>query len=92
MINSHSYEHESWYIFLGTLQGNVTDFGHTTISNLKGTDDRLWVHVVLVILFLPLGIAIMRHFSVNLGIKDDKEDTDITSRTLMISGIPDTYW
>ena len=77
---------------LGTLQGTNVDFGHTTISNLKGTDERLWVHVVLVILFLPLGIAIMRHFSVNLGIRDDNKDLDVSSRTLMIAGIPDTYW
>ena len=59
------------------------------ISNLKGTDERLWVHVVLVILFLPMGIAIMRHFSVNLGLRSEEEDA--TSRTLMISGVPDTY-
>lgn len=77
--------------FQGTLQGTDVDFGHTTISNLKGTDDRLWVHVVLVILFLPLGIAIMRHFSVNLEIRSDDEDDDFSSRTLMISGVPDTY-
>jgi hypothetical protein len=76
--------------FQGTLQGTDVDFGHTTISNLKGSDDRLWVHVVLVILFLPLGIAIMRHFSVNLGIRKDHEE-DVTSRTLMIAGVPDTY-
>ena len=75
--------------FSGTLQGSDADFGHTTISNLKGSDDRLWVHVVLVILFLPLGIAIMRHFSVHLGLRSEEEDA--TSRTLMISGVPDTY-
>ena len=67
------------------------DFGHTTISNLKGTDDRLWVHIVLAILFLPLGIAIMRHFSVNLGIRDENEEADVASRTLMIAGVPETY-
>ena len=77
------------FSFSGTLQGSDVDFGHTTISNLKGTDERLWVHVVLVILFLPMGIAIMRHFSVNLGLRSEEEDA--TSRTLMISGVPDTY-
>ena len=34
----------------------------------------------------------MRHFSVNLGIRDDNKDVDVSSRTLMIAGIPDTYW
>lgn len=76
--------------FQGELQGTTVDFGHTTISNLKGTDNRLWVHIVLVILFLPLGIAIMRHFSVHLGIRDES-GTEIASRTLMIVGVPDTY-
>ena len=82
----------NFVLLTGTLQGTNVDFGHTTISNLKGSDERLWVHVVLVILFLPLGIAIMRHFSVNLGIRDDNKDVDVSSRTLMIAGIPDTYW
>ncbi len=78
--------------FQGTLQGTEVDFGHTTISNLKGTDDRLWVHVVLVILFLPLGIAIMRHFSVNLNIRQNaSEEDDSPSRTVMIVGVPETY-
>lgn len=54
------------------------DFGHTTISNLKGTDNRLWVHVIIVILFLPLGIFIMRKFSVTLKI--DGTDQCISSR------------
>ena len=68
------------------------DFGHTTISNLNGQDQRLWVHVVLVILFLPVGIIIMRHFSVNLGMRgSEEEENDMSSRTLMISGVPDTY-
>lgn len=44
----------------------------------------LWVHVTLAILYLPLGIFIMRSFSVNLKY----EDRDTVSRTLMISNIP----
>ena len=44
------------------------EFGHTTISNLQGTDDWLWVHVLIAILFFPLGILFMRHFSVGLKI------------------------
>ena len=70
----------------GDLQGTEVDFGHTTISNLRGSDERLWVHIVVVILFLPLGVFIMRKFSVNLRME---EEDCISSRTLMIAGIPE---
>ena len=76
--------------FQGDIQGDEMDFGHTTISNLRGSDNRLWVHVVLTILFFPLGIFIMRKFSVNLNI-DEQEEVAVSSRTLMISGISDPY-
>lgn len=33
----------------------------------------------------------MRHFSVNLGIRSEDEENDVSPRTLMISGVPDTY-
>jgi hypothetical protein len=45
----------------------------------------LWTHVTLAILYLPLGIVIMRRFSVT--IKSDESDTSV-SRTLMITKIP----
>jgi len=45
----------------------------------------LWTHVTLAILYLPLGIIIMRRFSVT--IKFDERDTSV-SRTLMITKIP----
>ena len=54
--------------FQGDLQGDNSDFGHTTISNLNGGADWLWIHGILTVLFFPLGILIMRRFSVNLGI------------------------
>ena len=56
------------------MQGDKNDFGHTTISNLKGSDDWLWVHVIVVILFFPLGIYFMRHFSVGLNLTKDTFD------------------
>ena len=31
------------------------------------------------------------YFIFSLGIRDDNKDSDVTSRTLMIAGIPDTY-
>ncbi len=57
------------------------DFGHTTISNLEGSDERLWIHIVVVILFLPLGIFIMRKFSVNLRME---EEDCISSRCITV--------
>ena len=49
------------------------DFGHTTISNLEGDNDLIWIHIVITILFTVLGVAIMRRFSVNLRLEDDKD-------------------
>ena len=45
---------------------NADQFGHTTISNLEGDNDLIWIHIVITILFTVLGVAIMRRFSVNL--------------------------
>nr|CAD7397451.1 unnamed protein product [Timema poppensis] len=74
--------------FQGTLQGDETNFGHTTLSNLDPNSPWLWVHVTLAILYLPLGIIIMRRFSITL--KLEEEDAGV-SRTLMITNIPRTY-
>lgn len=63
----------------------MVEFGHTTISNLDGTDERLWVHVVVAILLFPLGIVFMRSFSVGLNIAvedhgDGNNDNSVESR------------
>ncbi|PSN32304.1 CSC1-like protein 2 [Blattella germanica] len=71
--------------FQGELQGDERTFGHTTLSNLDPNSPYLWTHVTLAILFLPLGIVIMRRFSVT--IKFDEQETNV-SRTLMITKIP----
>ena len=78
----------------GTLQGGEgqwsmsNDFGHTTISNLEGDNDLIWIHIAITILFTVLGVAIMRRFSVNLRLD---EEQCISSRTLMIVGVPESY-
>lgn len=71
--------------FQGDLEGDERTFGHTTLSNLRPDSPYLWTHVTLAILYLPLGIIIMRRFSVT--IKFDERDTSV-SRTLMITRIP----
>ena len=45
----------SLIILLFLLQGDETSFGHTTISNLPANHSVLWVHIVLGIMFMPLG-------------------------------------
>ncbi|XP_037072136.1 calcium permeable stress-gated cation channel 1-like isoform X2 [Pollicipes pollicipes] len=72
--------------FQGKLEGKEKDFGHTTITNLDPSSAWLWLHVSLSVLFLPLGVYIMRRFSSQLNISGD--DTSAVSRTLMITSIP----
>ncbi|XP_034243730.1 CSC1-like protein 1 [Thrips palmi] len=72
--------------FQGEMQGDETTFGHTTLSNLTPNSPLLWIHVTLAILYLPLGIIIMRRFSVN--IKVTEREGQRRSRTLMITNIP----
>ena len=71
---------------MGNIQGDKTSFGHTTISNLAGSSNVLWVHIVVGILFMPLGIFIMRKFSVTLKI--EFEENSASSRTLILDVIP----
>ena len=71
------------------ISGGKQNFGHTTISNLPSNSEALWVHIVIGILFMPLGIFIMRRFSVSLRM--EQEDDSVSSRTLMLEGIPEEY-
>lgn len=70
---------------MGNMQGDKTNFGHTTISNLDPLDNVLWIHIVIAILFMPMGIFIMRRFSVSLRME---EEECVSCRTLMMDGIP----
>ena len=72
------------------ISGGTQNFGHTTISNLPGTADVLWVHIIIGIMFMPLGIFIMRKFSVSLRMEYEEEDS-VSSRTLMLDGIPQEF-
>lgn len=88
----------SFFSLSGNLQGEQTSFGHFTISNLAGTDDLLWTHVVVAVLCLPLGVYIMRRFSVSLKVtEEDLNNTyampsgGLTARTVMVSGVPPSH-
>ena len=72
--------------FQGNLKGDEKQFGHTTLSNLDPDSWYLWIHVGLSILFVPVAIYIMRHFSIRLEIPE--VEATIPSRTLMFSKIP----
>ncbi|XP_043231970.1 calcium permeable stress-gated cation channel 1-like isoform X2 [Amphibalanus amphitrite] len=72
--------------FQGELEGKGKDFGHTTISNLDPSSSWLWLHVSLSVLFLPLGVYIMRRFSSQLHLSG--EDGSPVSRTIMITNVP----
>jgi len=75
---------------MGNIIGGNQNFGHTTISNIPGTSDVLWVHIIIGVLFMPLGIFIMRRFSVSLRMEYEEENS-VSSRTLMLDGIPQDY-
>jgi len=71
--------------FQGALQGNITDFGHTTLSNLNPESPYLWVHITIAFILFPIAIYLMRKFSAELKFRDP--DLELT-RTLCIENIP----
>lgn len=69
--------------FQGTmLNVDVSTFSRTTLSNLNGRSNWLWVHTLLSISFLPVSVLIMRRCT---GRKP--APTSMTG-TIMISNIP----
>ncbi|KRT82348.1 hypothetical protein AMK59_4453 [Oryctes borbonicus] len=68
--------------FQGTLQGSVTTFGHTTISNLEALSNLLWIHVIASFLFVPLTVLIMRRCSSHIS-----SASLVSSRTLMVTNV-----
>ncbi|XP_023342328.1 CSC1-like protein 2 [Eurytemora carolleeae] len=71
--------------FQGDLQGNTTDFGHTTLSNLDPASPFLWVHITIAFLLFPIAIFTMRKFSTGLKFRDP--GLEITP-TICIENIP----
>nr|CAI5838054.1 unnamed protein product [Callosobruchus analis] len=68
--------------FQGSLQGDKTTFGHTTISNLPADSKWLWVHIVGSLLVVPVMILIMRKSSGRMP-----STTVISSKTVMVTNI-----
>ncbi|XP_050314173.1 calcium permeable stress-gated cation channel 1 [Anthonomus grandis grandis] len=68
--------------FQGTLEGNSTTFGHTTLSNLGPSSNLLWVHVVASLCMAPLTIMIMKKCS-----GKTPSASALSSRTLMVTNI-----
>ncbi|KAL1492763.1 hypothetical protein ABEB36_010965 [Hypothenemus hampei] len=68
--------------FQGTLEGNSTTFGHTTLSNLGPSSNLLWVHVIASLFMVPLTIFIMKKCS-----GKSPSTSTLSSRTLMVTHI-----
>nr|XP_023018999.1 CSC1-like protein 1 [Leptinotarsa decemlineata]XP_023019000.1 CSC1-like protein 1 [Leptinotarsa decemlineata]XP_023019001.1 CSC1-like protein 1 [Leptinotarsa decemlineata]XP_023019003.1 CSC1-like protein 1 [Leptinotarsa decemlineata] len=68
--------------FQGTLLGDKTTFGHTTIGNLSSDSKLLWVHIAGSVAVVPAMIFIMRRSS---GRKPSA--TALSSRTVMVTNI-----
>ncbi|XP_056631293.1 calcium permeable stress-gated cation channel 1 [Diorhabda sublineata] len=68
--------------FQGTLLGDKTTFGHTTIGNLPSDSKMLWVHIAGSIGVVPVMIFIMRKCSGRLPIS-----SNLSSRTLLVTNI-----
>jgi len=72
--------------FQGDLQGNSTEFGHTTLSNLDPESPFLWVHITIAFLLFPVAIYMMRKFSKDLKFRDPGLEL---TRTLCVENIPE---
>lgn len=68
--------------FQGTMNLDASTFSRTTLSNLNGKSDYLWVHTILSIAFLPISVLIMRRCTGRKPVP-----TSLTG-TIMISNIP----
>ncbi|XP_071835242.1 calcium permeable stress-gated cation channel 1-like isoform X2 [Apostichopus japonicus] len=69
----------------GSQEIGKANFGKTTITNLPTDSGKLWAHTIISMLYFVVIILFMRHFSMHLPYR---EDSDMVSRTLMVSGIP----
>lgn len=67
--------------FKGGLSGDINSFSHTTIANLDGKSNWLWVHTVFAILFVPLVVLVMRRSSGRNAFKISP------TRTIMATGV-----
>lgn len=79
--------------FQGTLEGNVTSFGHTTIKNLDPDSYMLWVHLVIAFAYVPLIVVIMQRSGAAHGACDRQMSarahisSTIASRTVLVTHI-----
>ena len=58
--------------FHGNTKGDTAAFSHTTISNLDSNSPWLWVHTLLLLLYLPVGYRfVMRRFIKQVSYYDE---------------------
>lgn len=68
--------------FQGSLQGDKTTFGHTTISNLPSNSKWLWIHIIGSICVVPAMMLIMKKCSGRTS-----GGTALASKTIMVTNI-----
>ena len=68
----------------GTMHDDSKPYARTTISNISGSSNLLWSHSIISILLMPIGIALMTHFSRSIK----AENEQVARRTLFIRRIP----
>ncbi|CAL1679702.1 unnamed protein product [Lasius platythorax] len=71
----------------GTMQpGDSATFSHTTLSNLDPSSKWIWVHTILLLSYLPVGVFIMRRCLKQ--VRDTRPTGEFAARTLLITDIP----
>lgn len=68
--------------FQGTLLGDKTTFGHTTIGNLPADSKWLWVHIMGSVCVVPIMVLLMKKCSGRIPCA-----TALSSKTVMITNI-----
>ncbi|XP_044008335.1 calcium permeable stress-gated cation channel 1 [Aphidius gifuensis] len=73
----------------GTLQASNSAFSHTTMSNLDPLSAWMWVHTIIILSYLPIGVFFMRKYMKQ--VHEVRPAGEIAARTLLISDIPKEY-
>lgn len=75
--------------YSGNLQGANSTFGHTTMSNLDPESGWMWVHTMIILSYLPIGVFLMKRYMKQ--VREARPAGELAARTLLISNIPKEY-
>jgi hypothetical protein len=70
----------------GSVHDSTKPYARTTMSNIMAKEEEhlLWGHAIISIILMPIGIALMAHFSKSIK----AENEQVAKRTLFIRRIP----